>query len=90
MMRLFGDEFLIDPITDTGTCTELSPIQNGVHWCDDDQNDKSVCSLLCQTGNNPFLSEKNFYRPGAQRQSVIFPSVCVETYQSDKIDLKLV
>ena len=51
MMRLFGDEFLIDPITETGTCTELPPIQNGVHWCDDDQNDKSVCSLLCQTGS---------------------------------------
>ena len=27
MMRLFGDEFLIDPITETGTCNELPPIQ---------------------------------------------------------------
>ena len=36
-----------------GTCDALSKIQNGVHWCDDDENDKSVCSLLCQTGYHP-------------------------------------
>jgi len=30
---------------------KLPDIEEGVHWCDDDENDKSVCSLLCQTGN---------------------------------------
>ena len=53
-MRLFGDEFLAEQeLAPRGTCDALSPILNGVHWCDDDANDKSVCSLLCQTGFHP-------------------------------------
>ena len=58
MMKLLGEEFEDDHefenfgtfFEEKGTCERITHVENGVNWCDDEENEKSVCSLLCQTG----------------------------------------
>ena len=52
LQELFGDD--LDISNQIPTCPKLRHPEFGVNWCDDDENDRSLCSLMCQ-GIGPFI-----------------------------------
>ena len=48
---IFGEELAVH--AEKASCPKIKHPENGVFWCDDDENDKSICSFMCQEGYHP-------------------------------------